>query len=364
MADETEIFRNHVIQHAQLFDDTRMTFMVERAVEDSWQVGDTPPAASFVTYDMTTGQWTWIEAPASNGDFTSDNGVTPEGARESLVISNERNVARFRFAGGDGGDGGDGIDHQLTYDDIIRVGAVRFIGEHYYLCGGQQTVARRIGPTDWERLHFKQGGRRPREREAWRAIDGFAAHDIYVTGDDIGQGAIFHFDGTEWRAMDLPAGIERFKGRAICCAPDGMVYAVSMDGILLAGNAEIGWEILISADDANIKEVPGASAIAWFRDRLYVTSRHWLHTPEDGKWKPVTAEAGFQPLSYGGLSTSGSVMLVYGEFGAVLYDGEIWNRIYAPYSIDDVVRAEGLQKQVDALTEGVEIIKDIQQRRR
>lgn len=359
MSDETTVFADFVIRSAQVFDEDRFVFLVDRKLPDTWQTGD-PGVENFsVRHDARRGEWTWDEIKAGLSS-ASATGPGVDGARESVFVTSpdfHSSVLVFRFETAP-----NGPDHKLDIRQIVTAYGAAHIDGALCICGDQQTVLRRVGPQEYERLHFKKGGRKLRTHEDWYAIGGYGTNDIYVTGKDIGQGSLFHFDGIDWTPLRLPREVSEFQGRALICTPDGTVYAAALNGALVRGNARDGFEVVVYPADSDIAEIFGPHAMAWFKGKLYVSTLSWLYTPVDGKWEPVKAEKGFQPLSFKGLATNGEVLLQYGEFGATLFDGDIWSRVYAPYSIEDLVRAEGLQQQLDKVGEGIDILRAIRSR--
>ena len=363
--DETTVFKDFVIRHAQVHTSEQFVFMVERTVPDDWQPGDSSPDLFSVRYDGPTGEWTW-EPSKGKPAFAAATGPGLDGVTETIFASSghpdrtgsfHKFVEAFRF-----GAGANGPDHEINLGQIVTTYDAVYLDGTLFVCGDQQTVLKRTGPAEYERIHFKKGGRKLRTHESWEAIDGYAANDIYVTGKDIGQGSLFHFNGADWTEMRMPKEIADFQGRALCCAPDGYVYVAALNGALIRGNAELGFETVVDPADSKIAEIYGPKAMTFFKGKLYVSTLGWLYTPVDGNWQPVKSEKGFQPLSFMGVSSNDDVMLQYGEFGVSIYDGEVWSQIYSPYTLDDLVRAEGLQKELDLLGEGIEIMRAIRGR--
>ncbi len=93
---------------------------------------------------------------------------------------------------------------------------------------------------------------------------GSSASDVYAVGSEAGRnGFIWHFDGDEWSALDLPSDIPLDGNNDVSpffkvwgtSADD--VWVVGDDGIILRGNAADGFDVVTSPTDVLLFTVHG-----------------------------------------------------------------------------------------------------------
>lgn len=361
-----EVLNGYIFRAAQVLDNDIFFFIVEEKPPVGWEPGTDPETSAFaLCYNVRLGQWSQKKLSHDVGTLATATGPFSESGQSTIFFATP-NVGEQLAR----------IIYTLSYDDnfsltqpelisneqIRRVGDATYIDDKLYISGNEQTVLRRIAKGQYERISHKPGGRSVRKHEDWAAIDGFSETDIYTTGKDRGEGSVFHYDGTEWRAMVLDPEIGKFNGRAIFCMPDGYVIAVSQSGQVVRGRRGEVFETLVNPEPLLAPIVIDSKSVAWFKGKLYMSTLDWLFVMENGAWQPVKSEHGFQPISFKGLATNGEVLLQYGEYGASFYDGKTWYKVYAPVVLEDLVRAEKLEQQLDKLSEGVDIMRRLRSR--
>ena len=210
------------------------------------------------------------------------------------------------------------------------VSAIREIAGQLYVCGSGGQVYLRVG-ADW--LHIapalKTAAHAPSpglalnsinaEPHNFAAIDGFAADDIYVVGEN---GEIQHFDGVEWTRSATPTD-EILT--AVHCAEDGAVWACGFNGTLLRGNHDSGFTELSAVDDNMI-----FSSVVTFAGAAYLASSEGL-LRFDGNAIKAVAEAGEVSVpDVMSLDVRDGVLWCFGYTSFARFDGTRWTRINHP----------------------------------
>jgi len=128
----------------------------------------------------------------------------------------------------------------------------------------------------WTRIGPELTEEHPAVDTGFRDFDGFSLEDIYAGGDE----GLFHFDGTSWEKMPLPKRLVS----AVCCAPDGFVYAATgMPGriAIYKGRGET-WEKLYEDRDKE-RYVNQLRDVVWHDDKLWAASWNEMVVLKDGK---------------------------------------------------------------------------------
>ena len=213
-----------------------------------------------------------------------------------------------------------------THDEHVAVGSkrppvdrgpltsARRISDLIYAVGMDRQVYRRGGINAWAEIG---PGVRPEEAEdlkGFQAIDGFNEKDIYAVGWD---GEVWHYDGASW--TQLPS-ITNLVLVDVCCAGDGMVYAIGREGLLIKGRND-KWEI-VDTDDLS----EDLWSLAWFEGQLYISSMYSVYTLE----KKGLAEVSMgkdTPGTCHRLSAADGVLWSIGAKDIMAFDGKTWTRI-------------------------------------
>lgn len=199
----------------------------------------------------------------------------------------------------------------LLRSSVVRL---RTIGGRVYACGGNRTVIDRVGKDVWNyHLSLPMKTDNP-DAYGFQDIDGFSPEDMYAVG---GKGDVWHFDGQQWKQLPFPSEMTL---SSVCCAPDGTVYIGAESGTVFKGRAD-QWAMLALGYLARpFKDM------VWHRGAVWCTNADGLWTITDGELKYADAAPEVSSCS-GHLSVGDGVMLLAGEFGAALHDGQRWQRI-------------------------------------
>lgn len=198
-----------------------------------------------------------------------------------------------------------------------RRGPLRGLGSvagQAYACGMQYQVYRRDAQGDW--CAHEQGLPRNSPGSAvggFEAVGGFAHDELYAAG---WHGAIWHFDGTRWQQCLSPVDAIL---TALCCAPDGHVYACGQDGTLLRGRGA-DWEVLAQAVRDDLW------SLAWFGGALYAASAWAVYRLEGDQLREIDFGAD-RPATCYGLSAADGVLWSIGAKDIMAFDGHSWSRI-------------------------------------
>lgn len=243
------------------------------------------------------------------------------------VFPDER-IISVTFNGGVWTTSGDQNDHTQALNipwEVMFIKNVRCIAQgKAYAVGGNRSVFRRDAHEQWVRmgkgLRYRTkdndyGYNKKKEpAPTFEDIDGFSDNDLYVCGEG---GDLWHYNGEYWRSLEPPTNL-RFT--SICCAGDGYVYVVGLQGTILRGKGDAWEKIDQEIDDS------GFLAVRWFKGKVYICSWYVLYTLEDDKL--IRLDIPEMALSdYGYLEANDDYLLAAGPFSAASFDGERWRNI-------------------------------------
>jgi hypothetical protein len=179
--------------------------------------------------------------------------------------------------------------------------------------GMDRQVYRWKGGATWETM--EQGMPPSTDQVAgFEAVGGFSLSDIYAGGWD---GELRHYDGKTWRGIDSPTSSIIVN---LCCAGDGNVYCCGRTGLLLRGRDD-RWEVL---------ELEGEPddfwGIAWFQDRLYLSSMKAVYVLDGTTLTPVDF-GDVDVASFYHLTASKDHLWSVGPKDVLSFDGKAWTRI-------------------------------------
>lgn len=126
----------------------------------------------------------------------------------------------------------------------------------FFACGMNRVALRRTSPGRWAAF-----GPGPLKDDppvvGFEDIAGYSATELYAVG---WGGEIWWYDGKQWRRADSPTSTNL---SSMTCAPDGSVYVVGHDGVMLKGRRD-QWELVETGRPENLKDV------AFLNGQLYV----------------------------------------------------------------------------------------------
>jgi hypothetical protein len=154
------------------------------------------------------------------------------------------------------------------------------IDNEVYACGMGRGAAIRTGPFKWKDISAPQ----PKDDKlivGLESIDGFSAKDLYAVG---WQGEIWQRKNNRWRCIDSPVSATL---NAVCCAEDGVVYAVGDSGVMLKGRDD-QWTVLDTGFTDNLQDVRD------FDGKVYVVTDFEILELASDRLQPVAALAGVE----------------------------------------------------------------------
>lgn len=232
----------------------------------------------------------------------------------ALMIASDGNVAAL-------GSGESGMQSAIPKSRAgpIYAGAMSAtsIDGIVYVCGGWRHVCYLDQEGNWVSIRANlQDPKKGSENDVgFDAIAGFRRDDIYAVGR---KGDAWRYDGERWHRCPVPTNMLL---ESVCCAGDGNVYIGMQSGGLMRGR-ENHWKII----HEDTMTLPFKDMV-WFDDRLWCTSDYGLWTVENGKLIDVDVPPEVKACS-GNLSAADGVMLLAGHYGAAVYDGKTWDRLF------------------------------------
>jgi len=207
--------------------------------------------------------------------------------------------------------GGKKTDEQLSpKPNLIR--NARSISGEVYACGMKRQVYRRTGADAWMAMHASAP--RKSETTGFESIDGYNEEEIYAVG---WSGEVWQYDGMRWIDRDSPTNLIL---TAVCCAGNGVVYAVGQQGTMLRGRRDrwelVPWEGEVSVDLWDL---------CWFGDKLYVAAINGLFTLEGNVLVPVDFGIVDTPTCFN-LTTADGVLWSIGRDDVLSFNGSAWRR--------------------------------------
>jgi hypothetical protein len=104
-------------------------------------------------------------------------------------------------------------------------------------------------------------------------VDGFGADDVYAVG---WRGEVWRQVSGQWRQLDR---LTKRNLTAVCCVPNGAVYAVGQKGTILSGRGD-SWQAIDSGISANLMDVSEFDGV------VYACTDHMILKLQDGKFLP------------------------------------------------------------------------------
>lgn len=225
----------------------------------------------------------------------------------------------------------------LTGGWLSYISELKEINGSIYACGGIRKVLKRESYDKWVDITLQKDHPQLRQEiidtiensdkaggySSFRDVDGFNEKDIYACGSG---GDCWHFDGVDWRRMDIPTNQELNK---VVCAGDGLVYIASRDGKILKGRGKYReegehWELLKS----DIKALDGQpfEGATWFQGKLYVSTSYGLYELSDEKLLRVDFGDEHQ-FSFKNVKSNSRYLFSFGPDNILVFDGSNWQTV-------------------------------------
>jgi hypothetical protein len=126
----------------------------------------------------------------------------------------------------------------------------------FLACGMNRVALKRISTGNWS--SFGPGPLKDDPNVVgFEGIAGYSASELYAVG---WAGEIWWCNKGEWRRADSPTSAIL---TSLTCAPDGLVYVVGHDGVMLKGRRD-QWELVETGRQENLKDV------VQFSSQIYV----------------------------------------------------------------------------------------------
>lgn len=185
----------------------------------------------------------------------------------------------------------------------------------FLACGMDRTALRRTKTGLW--TSFGPGPlKEDPEVVGFEDIDGYSATELYAVG---WGGEIWWYDGKKWRRVDSPTSAIL---TSMTCAPDGMVYVVGHDGVMLRGRQD-QWELIETGRAENLKDVAHLNA------KIYVCTDFALFTLQESGLVAETdfAPAGDRPATCLHLLESSGELVSLGTKDVFVKRDAAWQRL-------------------------------------
>lgn len=140
----------------------------------------------------------------------------------------------------------------------FAVASLVAIDEVIFACGMGREVLQRESCGVWRPIGPPLGDDEP-GIIGFEDIAGFSLDEIYAVG---WQGEVWLRSAGNWRRLDSPTSGNL---NAVCCAPDGMVYAVGDGGLMLRGRGD-AWSVIDTGREETFQDVCA------FGDDVFVAS--------------------------------------------------------------------------------------------
>jgi hypothetical protein len=223
------------------------------------------------------------------------------------------------------------ISLKTPADTMVTIRRVVRAAGKLYAVGSNRRLYRREGMDQWLDLHGEGRGA-PWQSDArsramgFNDLSAFSDTDFYAAG---GEGDLWRFDGTRWHPCPLPTQAQL---ETVCCAGDGKVYVSDLHGNVWAGR-EAHWEQVASSELAWGSQPVDAH---WFQGRMYFGAQEGVYViSADKELVPLGEVDEHAPSSMVtgriDISPDGRHMLTAGPYGACLYDGERWTRLFSAF---------------------------------
>lgn len=278
-------------------------------------------------------------------------GLTSDGKRKALFGTNRRTTI-FNYDDGPNGDEPGRLKSPATVRDIA------LIGNHFYVCGGNEFLGRRDGPGEWTYLSLAAS---PKEaRFSFDQMIGNAPDNIYLLQSQQ-PFHLCHWNGETMRQLPplipddmLHEDRSFFLPKSMVFAPDGQLFIGGANGELLVGTAETGFLPLLYPEMTGKGSPRAIKGLAWYDGSLWAARDEILRLV-DGEWQVQQVLVDQSPgFGFDRIYACDGALLVGSQFKAVLFDGMNWRRIFGSLDTDQWLQLRMLEQQHDDMAELLE----------
>ena len=335
---------NFVVQRIALVD--RNTVGLTALGPPSKDDPDRPSSSRVLSVNMTSGQWGWLHYDTAFRFRLAVALPVPDTGKQLMFWYNN-SVGMMNYAAGPN----EIEPGQLKNPASMRAGA--WIDGHFYGCGANDFFGRRNGPGDWTYLSLAEG--RALENRSFGHIIGHSENDIYLISDtSFSDHPMYHWNGAELTGLDFPDEVtssdaaKTFVFSSFATAPDGRVFVGSTNGHLLMGTAGTGFVPVITPEpDAPKLPLKG---LTWFEDALWAVDGAVLKRLNGTEWEEQQFWGDKQrPYRFETITSGDDSLLVGSQFGAAMYHGGAWRKVFGTGDPDQWLALELLGEGVQDL---------------
>lgn len=193
---------------------------------------------------------------------------------------------------------------------------VKKINNSIYAAGGKRHIFKREGSENWVEIGKESKGLSDLSiHSGFNTLGGTAEDDIYAGGKG---GDFWHFNGKQWRRIDLPVNVDIYKIEAVS---KDLVYVACGGGFLLEGSQD-NWRIIKKKD-----EEENFYQMVQFQKEIYVSTQYRMYKLVKGKLEecmPSKQNVEIEMFCHHYLSANDDIMLMCGQRSAAIFDGEFW----------------------------------------
>lgn len=354
MATENEALEDQAVQRMALVD--RNTVVLTTMGPSVDGEPDQHASSRILSYNLEANHWgglnykfgAWWEVGA---------GLTDEGGRRALFGFDDR-TAMLNYADGPNGDEPGRLKPPATIVDI------KWIDGHFYAVGGNEFLGRRDGPGEWTYLSLAAS---PDEaRFSFSKLAGNAADNIFVV-EDSRPFTIQHWNGRALRPLPLAEDLwhegKPIIPKGMAFSPEGQLFIGGHRGQLLVGAADTGFLPLLYPEKTGKGSPVGLDGLAWYQGALWAVNGSQLLRLVNGEWEvQQLLGAGVRPMGFSYIEARDGALLVGGQTGAALFDGERWRHVFGANDADQWMQLRLLEQQhedMGRLLESAKALRDL-----
>ena len=201
------------------------------------------------------------------------------------------------------------------------------IGSSVYAAGGWRHVFKRTGKNKWVDIttSLDRSDIIDKKDKGWKlskagktgftAIGGASEEDMYAAGYG---GDCWHYDGKNWRRIDLPTNECVYK---IVATDSGKVYMACGGGRLLVGSKN-KWKVIKYS-----RNLENFTQMVEFKNSIYVSTQYQMFKLVGTKLEecsPSKQNLDIALFCFQHLSANDDIMLMCGDFSVAIFDGKNW----------------------------------------
>lgn len=244
----------------------------------------------------------WVDAVNTNWNSTAI-AVAKKPSEKMVLIGEDGEVCTY--VGGVSSD-------ENTLSNVSMIRSASAIDGYVYACGMKRQVYKRTGENQW--VDISAPFPEKKEKVGFESIDGFSEDEIYAVG---WNGEIWEYNGSQWLNR---GNLTNLILTSVCCAPDGVVYIVGQQGLMIRGRHD-AWEVVEWEEEIDVDFWD----LCYLNDKVYISTIFELYTYEKGRLLNVDFN-GIDVSSCYGLTQAEGVMWSIGGEDVLSFDGKTWKK--------------------------------------